>query len=65
MANLKAIVRMYLRRLGVLLGQEECKIRTTSTWPIKALWTIALNHLLSASSISLLLSLLSLMSFGQ
>jgi hypothetical protein len=41
MANLrlKAIVRIHLRQSGVLLGpgQDECKIRTASTWPIKVL----------------------------
>jgi hypothetical protein len=35
-ANLKAIGIYHLQE-GVLLGQVECKIRTTSTGPIKAL----------------------------
>jgi hypothetical protein len=44
MANLKAVGRIYLHQPGVLLDQEECKIRITSTWPIKALKTIDLNQ---------------------
>ena len=44
MANLKTIKRIYLHQSGVLLGQMECKIRTTSTWRIKAWPTIVLNH---------------------
>jgi hypothetical protein len=34
-ANLKAI-GIYLRKPEALLGQVECKIPTTSTWPVKA-----------------------------
>jgi hypothetical protein len=37
MAGLKAIGRIYLCQPEVLLGQVDSKIRTASTWPIKAL----------------------------
>ena len=40
MANLKAIKS----QSGVLLGQVESKIRTTSTWRIKAWQTFILRH---------------------
>ena len=51
MAELKAIGRTYLPRV-------ECKIRTTSTWPIKGLWTIILSHYVSVTPVYLLRSLL-------
>ena len=51
MAELKAIGRTYLPRV-------ECKIRTTSTWPIKGLWTIILSHYVSVTPVHLLRSLL-------
>ena len=35
MANLKAIVRIYLHQSRVFLGQVVCKIRMASTWPFK------------------------------
>jgi hypothetical protein len=44
MASLKAIGRTYLHRSGVLLDSVECKTSTTSTCPIRALWTITLDH---------------------
>jgi hypothetical protein len=37
MANLKAIGRIYLHLPGMSLDRVESKIRTTLTWPIKAL----------------------------
>jgi hypothetical protein len=37
MANLKAIMKIYLRRPGVLLRQVECRICPASIWPIKEL----------------------------
>ena len=41
MVNLNVIGRIYLRRSGMLLGH---KFRITSTWPIKASWTITPSH---------------------